>query len=137
MTAAVYLTRATKFLPNNPFDNDNMEEVLGMIGDKPSRARKITLRNNGIRTRYYAISRYTGELRNTNAQLTAEAVQALTDDKFQLDDIQLLSYATSDQVLPNHILIVRGKRGNQPCETSASTWCLASCRQAVVSPLAL
>ncbi|MFD9899945.1 beta-ketoacyl-ACP synthase III [Mesorhizobium sp. NPDC059025] len=128
MTAAVYLTRAAKFLPNNPVDNDNMEEVLGMIGGKPSRARKITLRNNGIRTRYYAISRYTGELRYTNAQLTAEAVRALTDDEFQLDDIQLLSCGTSspDQVLPNHALMVHGELGNQPCETSASSGiCLA------------
>lgn len=123
MTAAVYLTRAAKFLPNDPIDNDSMEEVLGMIDGKPSRARSITLRSNGIRNRYYSISRSTGELRYTNAQLTAEAVRALTDDDFHLEDIELLSCGTTspDQLLPNHASMVHGELRNGTCETAASS----------------
>ena len=51
----VYITRSSAFLPNAPVDNDNIENVLGMVGGRPSRARRIVLRNNGIRERYYAI----------------------------------------------------------------------------------
>ncbi|WP_379061870.1 beta-ketoacyl-ACP synthase III [Mesorhizobium sp. UC22_110] len=123
MTSAVYLTRAAKFLPNSPVDNDSVEDVLGMIDGRPSRARRITLRSNGIRSRHYSISRETGELRYTNAQLTAEAVRALTDEDFQLADIELLSCGTTspDQMLPNHASMVHGELRSGTCETAASS----------------
>ena len=48
MTAKAYITDIASFLPNAPVDNDSIEKVLGMVGGKPSRSRKIVLRNNGI-----------------------------------------------------------------------------------------
>ncbi len=47
-----YITGTSAFLPNAPVRNDEIESILGMIGGKPSRARRIVLRNNGIRERY-------------------------------------------------------------------------------------
>ncbi|HSJ02079.1 MAG TPA: hypothetical protein VK956_06470, partial [Verrucomicrobium sp.] len=41
-----YITRLSKFLPNEPVPNDEMELTLGMVNGKPSRARSIVLRNN-------------------------------------------------------------------------------------------
>lgn len=45
----VYITRVSSFLPNRVVENDNMEQYLGLIGDKPSRTRSIVLRQNGIK----------------------------------------------------------------------------------------
>ena len=44
----VYLNRVSAFLPNAPVGNDEMEAVLGMAGDVPSRVRRMILRSNGI-----------------------------------------------------------------------------------------
>ncbi len=111
----VYITRISKFLPNKPIDNDQMEEKLGKIDDKTSKARRIVLRNNRIKTRYYAIDDE-GNVTHNNAQLVTEAVQLLCDDSFKKEEIQLLSCGTSspDQILPSHASMVHGflKGGN-------------------------
>ncbi len=118
MSNPVYITRTSSFLPLDPVDNDTMESVLGMACDKPSRTRKITLRSNGIKTRHYAIDPKTGEVRYTNAQLTAEAIRALTDDTFGLNDISCIATGTSmpDQTMPNHGVMVHGELGHSACE---------------------
>ncbi len=51
----VYITKSGKFLPNAPIDNEHIESFLGKINNTASRARGIVLRNNGIKTRYYAL----------------------------------------------------------------------------------
>jgi hypothetical protein len=51
----VYITHLSAFLPNAPVSNDDMEAVLGQVGDRPSRARRTVLRSNGIQTRHYAV----------------------------------------------------------------------------------
>ena len=51
----VCLTHSAAFLPNAPVGNDEMEAVLGMVGDTPSRVRQMILRSNAIRSRHYAI----------------------------------------------------------------------------------
>ena len=40
MSNEVFITSITKYLPNNPVSNDEMEDYLGMINNKPSRAQK-------------------------------------------------------------------------------------------------
>jgi 3-oxoacyl-[acyl-carrier-protein] synthase III len=72
----VYITKTANFLPNEPVSNDAMEEYLGMINSKPSKSRRIVLRNNGIKRRFYAISKE-GKATHTNAQMTALAVKEL------------------------------------------------------------
>ena len=44
----VYITRASKYLPNAPIGNEQMEDFLGKVNDTFSKARRIVLRNNGI-----------------------------------------------------------------------------------------
>ena len=118
MSKVVYITRTSAFLPLAAVDNDRMESVLGMTGAKPSRTRKITLRSNGINSRHYAIDPQTGQVRYTNAQLTAEAVRGLTDHAFGLKDIECLSTGTSiaDQIMPSHGVMVHGELGGPACE---------------------
>ena len=48
MTKDVYINQTAAYLPFEAVGNDDIEAVLGMIGDKPSRAKRIILRSNGI-----------------------------------------------------------------------------------------
>ena len=50
----VYITAACSFLPNQPVDNDEMENYLGMLSGVPSRRKAVYLRKNGINRRYYS-----------------------------------------------------------------------------------
>jgi len=106
----VYITNTSLFLPNKPVSNDEMEEYLGYINGKPSKSKKIVLRNNGIRTRYYALEKG-GKTTHTNAQMTAEAVRNLFGNNSEkLKAIDLLSCGTSspDQMMPSHAVMVHG-----------------------------
>jgi 3-oxoacyl-[acyl-carrier-protein] synthase-3 len=109
MTSEVYITRTAAFLPFDPVSNDEMEEVLGMTGGKPSRARRIILRSNGIQSRHYAIDRATGRNAMSNARLTAEAIRGLGD----VGPVDCLAVGTSipDQLMPNHGVMVHGELG--------------------------
>ncbi len=123
MTSQAYITDIGSFLPNAPVDNDSIETVLGMVGGKPSRSRAIVLRNNGIKTRYYAIDPATGRHTHTNAQLAAEAVRALaTKSGFDLNLLECLCTGTSspDLVQPSHGHMVHGELASPPCEVHTS-----------------
>jgi len=108
-----YITRTAVALPNKPVANDQIEAILGQVGDRPSRARRVVLRNNGIRQRYYVIDPGTGLATHTNASLTATAIRALADEDFALEDIACLVCGTSnpDQLMPNHAVMVHGELG--------------------------
>lgn len=122
----VYITRVSKFLPNDPVDNDHMEEKLGVINGTASKARRIVLRNNKITTRYYAIDD-DGQITHNNAELTKEAIEQICDDTFNKDQIQLLSCGTStpDQILPSHASMVHGvlKNGNTEINSPSGACC--------------
>jgi 3-oxoacyl-[acyl-carrier-protein] synthase III len=109
MRSDVYLTRTGAFLPFAPVGNEDMEAVLGMVGGRPSRARRMVLRSNGIATRHYAIDRATGAPALSNAQLTAAAIRALGD----IGAVDCLAAGTSipDQLLPGHASMVHGELG--------------------------
>ncbi|HEY1992107.1 MAG TPA: beta-ketoacyl-ACP synthase III [Gammaproteobacteria bacterium] len=129
MTGKAYITELSAFLPNAPIENDRMEEVLGMINGKPSRARRIILRSNGIKTRHYAMEPNTGRITHTNAQLAAEAIRKLANGRFQLEQTDLLACGTTfaDQMVPSHTNMVHGELGIPPCENiSTSGVCISS-----------
>lgn len=116
----VYITRIAKFLPNKPVSNDDMEQKLGMLNGKSSKAKGVVLRNNKIKSRYYAIDD-NGEITHNNAQLTKEAIEALCDTEFTTKDIELLSCGTSspDQILPSHTAMVHGFLKNRNLEINS------------------
>jgi 3-oxoacyl-[acyl-carrier-protein] synthase-3 len=119
-----YITRSAVFLPNAPVENDNIESVLGMIAGKPSRARRIVLRNNGIRQRYYAIDPQTGATTHSNAQLTAQAVLGL--QVVGVIDCLVSGTTMPDQLMPSHGVMVHGELGIPACEVvSTAGVCVA------------
>lgn len=110
MTNEVYITKAAKFLPNQPVSNDEMEDYLGLIHDLTSRSKRLVLRNNGIKTRYYAIDK-SGVATHTNSQMVALAIRNLMgNDPEKIKSIDLLCCGTStpDQMMPSHAVMVHG-----------------------------
>ena len=122
MATPVFINRISACLPHEPVDNQQMEARLGMVGGKPSRARKLVLRRNGIQQRHYVIDPLSGEPSMSNAQLSAEAIRGLVGSDFTLDDLQCLVASTSspDQVMPGHGVMVHGELGNPPCEVATT-----------------
>ena len=113
----VYITRLAKFLPNEPVKNEDMEKYLGMVDGTPSKAKPIILRNNQIKTRYYALDE-NGNSTHSNTEMTVEAIRAMFDKDFGKDDIDLLSCGTTspDQLLPSHTSMVHGDLMDKPVE---------------------
>ncbi len=109
MAVDVFLTRTASFLPLEPVGNDEIEQVLGMVGGRPSKARRIVLRSNGIQHRHYALDRATGHLVMSNAEMAAQAVRALGNT----GRVDCLAAGTSrpDQLMPGHGVMVHGALG--------------------------
>ncbi len=122
MICPVYINSVAAFLPNDPVANEDIERILGQVGSRASRVRKIILRSNQITSRYYAIDPQTGRASHTNAQLTAEAVRSLGEKGCPLETVDVLACGTTlpDQLLPNHGVMVHGELGLPPCEVVAT-----------------
>jgi len=106
----VYINNTSAFFPNEPVSNDQMEDYLGYINNSPSRSKAIVLRNNGIKNRFYALTK-DGKSTHTNAQMTALAVKELfKNNPEEIKSIELLSCGTStpDQLMPSHGVMVHG-----------------------------
>ena len=107
----VYITGTASYFPNEVIQNEEMETYLGLIDGKPSKSRRIVLRNNGIKQRYYALDKE-GNSTHTNARLTSLAIRKLFQDHpEEIKSIQLLSCGTSspDQMMPSHGVMVHGE----------------------------
>lgn len=107
----VYITRTAKFLPNTPINNDEIEEFLGFINGAASRTKALILRNNKIKTRYYAMDK-AGKLTHTNSELAANSIRNLFLDRpDEIKEVELFSCATSspDQIMPSHGMMVHGE----------------------------
>ena len=124
----VYINNVQKYMPNEPVFNDDIEDYLGCIGGKKSKARKIVLRSNGIKRRFYVLEKGTQKALYSNAQLTVNAIKKLENDNFKLDELECLSCGTTspDQLMPNHALMVHGELNLDEIEVlSASGICLS------------
>jgi len=118
----VYINKIAKLLPNKPVSNDEMEKILGCVDGKASKARRIILRNNGIKTRYYTIDS-NGNITHNNAQLTKDAIDKLFDDEFKEEDIEVLSCGTTtpDQLQPSHAVMVHGLFSKKSFELNSAS----------------
>jgi 3-oxoacyl-[acyl-carrier-protein] synthase-3 len=119
----VYITKIAAFLPNEPVENDQIEEILGRIGGVKSRAKNVVLRSNGIKTRHYILDPKTRRPLFTNASMTAQAIRGLEDETFRLNEIGCLACGTTspDHLMPNHALMTQGELGLGACEAIATS----------------
>jgi len=107
----VYITKISKYFPNKPVSNAEMEEYLGLINERHSKTKGVVLRNNLIKNRYYALNKK-GELTHTNAQIAAGSVKALfTENPAEIKEVDLLACGTSspDQMFPSHGVMTHGE----------------------------
>lgn len=113
-----FINSMGKFLPGEPVDNDTMEEYIGTIGGKASRARKRILKQNGIQTRYYAIDREQRTLFSNSEMAARAARQAIERSGLEMSEIDFLAAATSqgDFPLPGFASMVHGELKSPPCE---------------------
>ena len=123
MPNEVFINDIASFLPNEPIANEDIENVLGLIDGKKSRSKKIILKSNGIKQRYYAIDPKTGKFTHNNAEMTAEAIlNLLKKSGVSQEDIDTLSCGTSgpDQIQPAHGYMVQGELKMHPLEVNTS-----------------
>lgn len=122
MPSKVYINKIEKFLPNEAVSNEEMEHILGKINDTPSKSRRLILRNNGIKKRFYALDK-NGNFTHNNAEITAEAIKKLIADDFSLQNMEVLSCGTStpDVLLPSHAAMVHGLLKNKSVELNSSS----------------
>lgn len=115
MLSNVYITNTSAFLPNAPVSNDEMEAVLGMVGETPSRVRKMILRSNGIQSRYYAIDPTTRQTTHSSTELAVQAVKMLGNSA---KSATCLAVGTSypDQIMPGQGVMVHGLLDAEPME---------------------
>lgn len=132
MKTDVFITGTSCYFPNSPVFNEDMEDFLGLITGRHSRVKPVILKQNGIKQRYYALTKEQ-KMTHTNAEIAMGSIQKLLEQSGMLSqDIELLACATSspDQMLPSHASMVHGLLKNKPLEIfSASGICL-SCLQA-------
>ncbi|MBC6490170.1 beta-ketoacyl-ACP synthase III [Flavihumibacter stibioxidans] len=128
----VFITRLSKFLPNEPVSNEDIEQYLGMVDGKPSRARVKILTNNKITSRYYAMDK-NGKSTHSNVQLAAKAVEGLFDDNLAIEHIDLLTFGTMspEQLLPSHTAMIHGELGCPSIEIASISSSCASGFQAL------
>lgn len=129
---SVYITRLAKFLPNKPISNDEMEDYLGMIGGKPSVARRLVLHRNKIVERYYALDK-NGNPTHSNAEMTVQAIYGLLDKMLAPGDLELLACGTTspDQLLPSHAAMVHGLLKGDHIELASMSGACCSGMQAL------
>jgi 3-oxoacyl-[acyl-carrier-protein] synthase III len=108
-----YITSTGICLPGPPVGNDEVEDILGRIGGRPSRLRQRIQKANGIRTRHYAMDR---EHRTTHscADLGVAAAEAcLAASPVPARRVSMLSCATTqgDLVIPGFGSLVQAGLG--------------------------
>lgn len=139
MKKDVFITRTGCFLPNSPVENSQIEDFLGIVYEKDSHAKRLVLKRNGIKQRYYALTK-DGKLTHTNAELGANAVFQICSEDFSVDDIDLLACATSisDLLFPSHASMIHGLLGTKAIELfSQSGVCLSSLQALKVAYLSV
>lgn len=121
MDRPVFITGLGRFLPGEPIGNDQIEDVLGKIGGRASRARRRILAQNGIQTRHYALDDAQRPLLRNSELAAAAARDAVARSPVTLEDIDYLASATTlpDLFVPGFASMVHGELGNPPCEIAS------------------
>ncbi len=97
---SAYITSIGAFLPGEAVNNEEVEEILGLLGTRGSKIKDRILRDNGIRSRHYSLDREK-KSRFSNAEMAARAIQAtLETSDTEAKEINYLATATSQSDLP-------------------------------------
>lgn len=115
---SAYISSTGSFLPGEPVQNDDIEEYLGLVNGKSSEFKRLVLRMNKIKTRYYAITPK-GDITHLTEDLAALAIEdAISNSDVSYDKISFLSTGTTfpDLIAPGFASMVHGRLGGHPLE---------------------
>ncbi|MFA0963219.1 3-oxoacyl-[acyl-carrier-protein] synthase III C-terminal domain-containing protein [Roseivirga sp. BDSF3-8] len=121
MKNAAYITAIGAYLPNGPIGNEEMEDYLGLIAGKKSRVKDKILKQNGIRTRHYALNK-TQESTHTNAEMAALACREAMDKAgVRPAEVDLLATGTTqgDLPVPGFASMVHAELPLNSCEVAS------------------
>lgn len=134
----VYITSSGVFLPNEAISNNEMEDYLGRINGKNSVAKERILKQNGIKTRYFAINTQQ-ESTHSNAKMAAHAIEnALAKSTLASKEIALLCTGTTqaDLPIPGFASMVHAQLPFHRCEVASFQSVCASGMMALKSAFA-
>lgn len=117
----VYVTATAQCLPGAPIANDRMADYIGRLSPEAERFGRLTLRQNGIRSRHYAI-RPDGSSDWTVAKLAGTAVRDLVASaEIDPEAIGFLASATTqnDLMVPGLASGVHAESGLPPIELAS------------------
>ena len=127
-----YITASGQYLPGDPVDNKQMAEFIGRLSPRAERLGRLTLRQNGIKTRHYAI-RPDGTSEWTVAKLGAAAVKdAMGRAALDAGEVGFLAAATTqnDLLVPGFASGVHAASGLGPIEIASHQSVCASAMMA-------
>ena len=98
----VFITSTGAFLPGPAIDNEQVEDVLGLVNGKKSKLKRRILKSNGIQKRHYAIDAEQQTQFQNEDMAVAAARQCLERSFIDPKDVGMLSVGTTqgDMVLP-------------------------------------
>jgi 3-oxoacyl-[acyl-carrier-protein] synthase-3 len=98
----VYVNSLGAFLPGNPIPNTEMEDYLGCVFGKPSKYRAITLKQNQIKQRHYALDKQGCSLHSNSGMAAAAIHAAVKNSEISLQDISYLAASATlgDSLVP-------------------------------------
>ena len=129
----VYITSLGAFLPGPALDSEAAEKRLGLVGGKPSIAKKRVLKLNRIETRHYALDE-NGKPTHRNAQMASLAIHAaLKDSSIDAKGIDYLATATTqgDLFVPGFSSMVQGEAKIACCDIASFQGVCASVMSAL------
>ncbi len=131
----VYITASGQFLPGAPVTNDRMADYIGTLNPAAERLGRLTLRQNRIKTRHYAMN-IDGTTDWTVATMLAEAVRnTLAAAEIDPKRIGYLATATTqnDMMVPGLASQLHGALGLPPMEVASLQSVCASSMMALKS----
>jgi 3-oxoacyl-[acyl-carrier-protein] synthase-3 len=120
MTA--YIKSIGKFLPGKPIPNEEIHDYLGEIGAASTKLRERVIENSGILTRHYALDKEQQSRYSAAGMAAAAARDALEQAEVDIEEIDLISAASScpDLLAPGLASMVHGELESGPCEIVSS-----------------
>jgi 3-oxoacyl-[acyl-carrier-protein] synthase-3 len=131
----VYVTASAQCLPGAPVGNNAMVDYIGRLSPEAERLGRLTLRQNRIKTRHYAI-RPDGGSDWTVAKLAGTAVRNLIDGaEIDINEIGFLATATTqnDLLVPGLASLTHAEARLPPMEIASLQSVCASSMMALKS----
>lgn len=117
----VYINSLGAYLPGPALDAEQAERRLGLVGGRPSAARKRVLRMIRIQTRHYALDE-DGRPTHRNYEMAARAIKAALDaSSLDAGQVDYLAAATTqgDLFVPGFASLVQGEAGIKRCDIAS------------------